>query len=78
MRVMFLVKHDPHGLRKEFATMDPTQIIASMRDLINYGAFVSIVLMALVVVMMDDRTSWLLSLILFLLCIACAILVGTA
>ena len=58
--------------------MDPTQIIASMRDLINYGAFVSIVLMALVVVMMDDRTSWLLSLILFLLCIACAILVGTA
>ena len=58
--------------------MDPTQIIASMRDIINYGAFVSIVLMALVVVMMDDRTSWLVSLILFLLCIACAILVGTA
>ena len=58
--------------------MDPTQIIASMRDIINYGSFVTIVLMALVVVMMDDRTSWLLSLILFLLCIACAILVGTA
>ena len=58
--------------------MDPATIIASMRDIINYGAFVSIVLMALVVVMMDDRTSWLLSLILFLLCIACAILVGTA
>ena len=76
---MFHVKHDPAWPKKGVRpTMDPTQIIASMRDLINYGAFVSIVLMALVVVMMDDRTSWLASLILFLLCIACAILVGTA
>ena len=58
--------------------MDPTQIIASMRGIINYGAFVSIVLMALIVSMFDDGTSWLVSLILFLLCIACAILVGTA
>ena len=49
-----------------------------MRGIINYGAFVSIVLMALIVSMFDDGTSWLVSLILFLLCIACAILVGTA
>lgn len=58
--------------------MDPAPIIASMRDLINYSAFVCIGVFALVVVAIDDRTSWLATLILFLLCIACAILVGTA
>ena len=58
--------------------MDPTPIIASMRELINYSAFVSVVIMALLIVFMDDRITWLTSLLIILLCIACAILVGTA
>ena len=58
--------------------MHPTQIRASMRDLINYSAFVCIGIFAFVIVAIDDRTSWFATLILFLLCIACAILVGTA
>ena len=58
--------------------MDPTTIIAAMRDLINYSAFVSVVIMALLIVFMDDHNTWLTSLLIILLCIACAILIGTA
>ena len=58
--------------------MDPTPIIASMRELINYSAFVSVVIIAMLIVFLDDHNTWLTSLLIFLLCIACVILVGTA
>ena len=58
--------------------MDPTPIIASIRYLINYGAFVSVVIIAMLIVFLDDHNTWLTSLLIFLLCIACVILVGTA